>query len=131
MDHHTQLPASEPQQSDLMMMMQRRRFAHWTLAGAVGLALSACGGGGGDGNHSGSERSLLDVFNKLRDGMGPDDVTELAGRTANQIGGSGYNWSNESEILLTDFNHGSGTQLSGATWSGNGSQQRTKSFKEV
>jgi hypothetical protein len=112
--------------------LARRQFGRLALGGAAALALAACGGGGGgDDSDSSNERSLLDVYNKLEDGMGPEEVTALVGRTADQIGGSGYNWSNDSEILLTDFNLRSGTQISGASWSGSGSQKRSKAFKEI
>ena len=111
--------------------LARRQFGRLALGGAAALALAACGGGGGDGSDSDSQRSLLEVLNQLEDGMGPEDVTKLVGRTANQIGGSGYNWTNDSEILLTDFNYGSGTQLSGATWANGSSEKRTRTFKEV
>ena len=110
----------------------RRQMGRLALGGLTAVALAACGGGGGDdSSDSGNQRSLLDVFNKLEDGMGQEEVTALAGRTANQIGGTGYNWSNNAELLLTDFNYARGTQISGASWSGNGNQQRSKQFKEV
>ena len=90
-------------------------------------------GGGGDGRDSDSQRSLLDVYNKLEDGMGPAEVTALVGRTAEEIGGSYYGWRNSGdEYLNLNFNNGSGTQLSGAQWGiGGTSNSRSKGFKEV
>ena len=111
--------------------LARRQFGRLALGGAAALALAACGGGGGDAGNLSNERSLLDVFNKLEDGMGPEEVTALVGRTADQIGGSSYTWHNSSESLTMDFNHGSGTQLSGAVWYTGSSQQRGRTFKEV
>ena len=96
---------------------------HWPLVA----------GGGGDGRDSDSQRSLLDVYNKLEDGMGPAEVTALVGRTAEEIGGSYYGWRNSGdEYLNLNFNNGSGTQLSGAQWGiGGTSNSRSKGFKEV
>ena len=111
--------------------LARRQFGRLALGGAAALALAACGGGGGDGSDSDSQRSLLEVLNQLEDGMGPEDVTKLVGRAAESIGGSSYTWHNASESLTVDFNHGSGTQLSGALWYTGSSQQRGRTFKEV
>ena len=118
------------QDMKLSATLARRQFGRLALGGATALALAACGGGGG-GSDSNSERSLLDVYNKLEAGMGPEEVTRLVGRTAESIGGTSYTWHNVSESLTMDFNHGSGTQLSGATWYTSSSQQRTRTFKEV
>jgi hypothetical protein len=112
--------------------LARRQFGRLALGGAAALALAACGGGGGgDDGDSSNERSLLDVYNKLEDGMSPEEVTALVGRTADSIGGSGYDWSNSTEILHTNFNLGSGSQISSAMWTSNGSQQRSRAFQEV
>ena len=111
----------------------RRQVGRLALGGFTAVALAACGGGGGDGSDTDNQRSLLDAFNKLEDGMGPEDVTALVGRPAEEIGGSGYSWRNtNSEYLNADFNQGSGTQLSGVQWGiGGTSNYRFRSFKEV
>lgn len=111
--------------------MARRQFARIALGSAVAVVLTACGGS--DGSDSDSQTNLLDVYNKLEDGMGPEEVTALVGRTAEEIGGSAYNWRNEDdEYLNIDFNFGRGTQLSGAQWGVGGTNRfRSKVFEEV
>ena len=112
--------------------LARRQFGRLALGGAAALALAACGGGGGgDDGDSSNERSLLDVYNKLEDGMGPEEVTALVGRTADSIGGTSYVWHNVSDSLNLNFNLESGTQISGATWYNSSSQQRSKIFNKV
>ena len=115
----------------LINALARRQFGRLALGGAAALALAACGGGGGDGSDSDSQRSLLDVYNKLEDGMGPEEVTALVGRTADGIGGTSYDWRNSTESLDIDFNNKQGTQISGAYWYIGSSQSRSKSFNEV
>ncbi|QCB47449.1 hypothetical protein [Hydrogenophaga sp. PAMC20947] len=110
--------------------LARRQFGRLALGGAAALALAACGGGS-DGRDSDSQRSLLDVYNKLEDGMGPKEVTDLVGRTSESIGGASYLWQNTSESLSVHFNHKQGTQISGAHWYIGSSQTRAKLFNEV
>lgn len=129
MEHDTRLPASEPRKAT--PPASRRDFTGWALSGFAMLALSACGGGGGDGNDSDNPRQLLEVYNKLEDGMGPEDVTKLVGRVAGSIGGTAYLWQNIDESLTVHFNHKQGTQISGAYWYIGSSQSYSKLFKEV
>jgi len=110
----------------------RRQMGHLALGGLTALALVACGGGGGgDDSDSSNERSLLDVYNKLEDGMGPEEVTALVGQAAGSIGGTAYLWQVGAESLTAEFNHASGTQLSVAYWYIGAAQSQSKLFKEV
>ena len=112
--------------------LARRQFGRLALGGAAALALAACGGGGGgDDSDSSNERSLLDVYNKLEDGMGPEEVTALVGQAAGSIGGTAYLWQVGAESLTAEFNHASGTQLSVAYWYIGAAQSQSKLFKEV
>ncbi|MFP8778287.1 hypothetical protein [Hydrogenophaga sp. RWCD_12] len=62
--------------------MPRRTAMRLVASGAMGLALAACGGGGGDGS-SGDVQALRSAYANLRNGMTVADVEALVGFPAN------------------------------------------------
>lgn len=80
--------------------LNRRQFALTALSGLSAIALTACGGGGGDSNETATV-NLRAAFDKIQYRMTKDEVRAIVGRHEDVE--SGTIWNEENEMLVVDF----------------------------
>lgn len=96
----------------------------------AGIALTACGGGGG--SSSGDAQALKDAYPKLREGMYVEDVEALVGFPANDLRTSHeLEWAVGDVNLYVSFRTPSPGQISTASLRVGSSPSTNREFKEV
>lgn len=77
--------------------LNRRHFALTALGGLTAIALTACGGGGGDGDET-STVNLRAAFDKIQYRMTKDEVRAIVGRHEDDE--SSFFWREGNETLM-------------------------------